>query len=139
MIKVLHIITDLGLGGAETMLYRLLSRMDSARFKNEVISLTNFGGNAENIRAAGVPVRAVGMTKGIPNLFPAARLLRSIRKSKPQIVQTWMYHANLIGGLTARFAADIPVVWGIHHANLDRQGNKRLTIWIARIYGSKTR
>jgi glycosyltransferase involved in cell wall biosynthesis len=132
MIKVLHIITDLGLGGAETMLYRLLARMDSARFANEVISLTNLGVNAENIRAAGIPVRALGMKRSIPNPLPAARLLQSIRKSKPQIVQTWMYHADLIGGLTARLAGDIPVVWNIRHANLDPQGNRLLTIWIAK-------
>jgi glycosyltransferase involved in cell wall biosynthesis len=133
MIKVLHIITDLALGGAETMLYRLLSRMDAARFDNEVISLTDLGTNAENIRAAGVPVHAVGMRKAIPNPFPAIRLGRWIQRAKPQIVHTWMYHANLIGGLAARFATDIPVVWGIHHTDLDPQRNKRLTMCIARV------
>lgn len=132
MIKVLHIITDLSSGGAEIMLCRVLSKMDSARFENEVISLTTFGEIAEEIQALGVPVRALGMKRGIPNPFPAIRLLRWIRSSKPQVVQTWMYHADLIGGLTAYFAGDVPVVWGIHHTDLDPQGNKRLTIWTAK-------
>lgn len=132
MIKVLHIITDLSPGGAETMMYRLLSKMDTVRFENEVISLTSLGDIAEKIGANGVPVRALGMKKRVPNPIPAARLLRWIRKSKPQIVQTWMYHANLIGGLTARLAGDIPVVWGIHHASLEPKGNRLLTIWTAK-------
>ncbi|MCU1241422.1 MAG: putative Phosphatidylinositol alpha-mannosyltransferase [Candidatus Acidoferrum typicum] len=139
MIKVLHIITDLSAGGAETMLYRLLSKMDTLRFENEVISLTSLGDIAEKIGTKGVPVRALGMKKGVPNPIPEARLFRWIRRSKPQIVQTWMYHANLTGGLTARLATNIPVVWGIHHANLDPHGNKRLTIWIARVCASMSK
>ena len=114
------------------MLCRLLSKMDSASFENEVISLTNLGGNAAKIRGAGVPVRALGMKSSIPNPFPAARLFQWIRKSKPHVVQTWMYHANLLGGLAARLAGNIPVVWGIHHVDLSRQGNKLRTIWTAK-------
>jgi glycosyltransferase involved in cell wall biosynthesis len=132
MIKVMHIITGLSLGGAETMLYRLLCGMDTAHFENEVISLTDVGALSEKIRIARVPVRALGMKRSIPNPLPMVRLLRWIRMSKPQVVQTWMYHANLIGGLAARLAGDIPVVWGIHQADLGPQLNKLLTIWTAR-------
>src|SRR5882762_6794758 len=139
MIKVTHIISNLDGGGAETMLYRLLSRMDTARFENEVISLTNLGTLADKIRLAGVPVRALGMKRGMPNPFPLLRLRQWIRKSKPQIVQTWMYHANLVGGLASRLAGEMPVVWSIHQANLDRQLNKLLTIWTAKGCGRMSR
>ena len=132
MIKVTHIIGNLYEGGAETMLYRLLCRMDTERFKNEVISLTDLGTLAGKIRLAGVPVRALGMKRGVPNPLPVLRLLRWIRKSKPQIVQTWMYHANLVGGLAARLADNIPVVWSIHQVDLNPQLNKLLTIWTAK-------
>ena len=139
MIKVLHIITDLSAGGAETMLYRLLSKMDTARFENEVISLTSLGDIAKKIEASGVPVRALGMKKGVPNPIPVARLFWWIRRSRPQVVQTWMYHANLIGGLTARLARHTSVVWGIHHVNLEPHVNKRLTICIARVCASMSK
>ncbi len=132
MIKVTHIISNLDGGGAETMLYRLLRRIDTARFENEVISLTNVGILADKIRLAGVPVRALGMKRGMPDPFAVLRLQQWIRKSKPQIVQTWMYHANLIGGLASRLVGDMPVVWSIHQANLDPQLNKLLTIWTAK-------
>ena len=139
MIKILHIITDLAAGGAETMLYRLLSKMDTARFENEVISLTSLGEIAEKIEANGVPVRALGMRKGVPNPIPVARLFHWIRRSQPQVVQSWMYHANLIGGLTARLARHTSVVWGIHHVNLEPRVNKRLTIWIAEVCASMSK
>src|ERR1700737_4863770 len=132
MIKVTHIITDLSPGGAETMLYRVLSRMDTARFENEVISLTSLGNIAQKIRAIGVPVRALGMKSGIPNPFSVVRLAQWIRKAKPQIVQTWMYHADLIGGLAARLAGEGRVVWNIRQANLDPKWNRPLTIWTAK-------
>jgi glycosyltransferase involved in cell wall biosynthesis len=114
------------------MLYRVLSRMDPARFQNEVISLTGLGSIAQKIRAAGVPVRALGMKKGIPNPYPFVRLVQWIHKSKPQIVQTWMYHADLVGGLAAHLAGEGRVVWNIRQANLDPKWNKTLTIWTAK-------
>jgi glycosyltransferase involved in cell wall biosynthesis len=131
MIKVIHIIADLFPGGAETMLYRVLSRMDTTRFQNEVISLTGVGSIAQKIRAVGVPVRTLGMKRGISNPFLFVRLVLWIRRSKPQIVQTWMYHADLIGGLAARLVGR-QLVWNIRQANLDPKWNKPLTIWIAR-------
>jgi glycosyltransferase involved in cell wall biosynthesis len=132
MIKILHIITGLSSGGAEIMLWRVLSEMDPACFENEVISLTNLGEIAEKVRDLGIPVRALGMRRGIPNPFLAIRLARWIRSLKPHVVQTWMYHANLLGGLAAHFAGDVPLVWGIHHTDLDLRRNKRLTIWTAK-------
>ncbi len=139
MIKVTHIITDLSPGGAETMLYRVLSRMDTARFENEVISLTSLGNIAQKIRAIGVPVRALGMKSGIPNPFSVVRLAQWLRRSKPQIVQTWMYHADLIGGLAARLAGEGRVVWNIRQANLDPKWNKPLTIWTAKVCARMSR
>ncbi len=130
--KVTHVITDLAPGGAEIQLYRILSAMDSGRFENEVISLTDLGGLTGRLRAKGIRVRALGMRRSVPNPLPALQLFQWIRESKAQVVQTWMYHANLIGGVAARFAGNIPVVWGIHQADLDPQWNRRLTLWVAK-------
>src|SRR5687768_2534600 len=107
MIKVAHVITDLNPGGAELLLYRMISAMDSARFENEVISLTDLAGLTDKLEATGVRVRALGMRRSVPDPLPVMRLFQWIRRSKPQVVHTWMYHANLIGGLAARLAGDI--------------------------------
>jgi len=131
--KILHIITGLSTGGAEMMLYKLLSVMDKSIFKSEVISLTSIGPIGEKISAMGVQVRALGMRRDVPNPLTIFTLACLLRRSKPDVIQTWMYHADLIGGLSAKLAGNIPVVWGIRHSNLDPEGNKRTTIWTAKI------
>lgn len=131
MIKILHIIVSLEPGGAEVMLFRTLAAMDRTRFENEVISLTEGGALVERLRAAQFAVRSLRMKRSIPSPLSLVRLVRWIRKSKPDVVHTWMYHANLLGGLAARLAGNIPVVWGIHHNSLDSRVNRRRTLWVA--------
>jgi glycosyltransferase involved in cell wall biosynthesis len=132
VIKVAHIISGLQADGAETVLHSITSRMDANRFENEVISLTDLGPMAGRLTASGTPVRALGMRRGVANPLRILQLAEWLKKSKPQIVQTWMYHADLIGGAAACLAGKLPVVWGIHHTNLDPDQNKRATIWTAR-------
>jgi glycosyltransferase involved in cell wall biosynthesis len=132
MIKVMHVITTLGPAGAETMLCRLASAMDQVRFENEIVSLTGVLDLAGKMESIGVRVRSLGMTKGIPNPLLVMRLARWIRESKPDVIHTWMYHANLVGALAARLAGDVPVVWGIHHNVLDPRHDKRRTILVNR-------
>jgi glycosyltransferase involved in cell wall biosynthesis len=133
VIKITHIISGLQADGAETVLHAISSRMDPNRFQNEVISLTDLGPMTERFTASGISVRALGMQPGIPNPYRLLRLAGWLSQSKPQVVQTWMYHADLIGGVAAQLAGKLPVVWGIHHANLDPSQNKRMTIWTARV------
>jgi hypothetical protein len=86
MIKVLHVSTGLGTGGAEMMLYKLVERMDPARFHNEVVSLMDAGSVGERIRALGVPVawlglRQTGIRRVIPNPLTIINLIRIVRKA----------------------------------------------------------
>jgi glycosyltransferase involved in cell wall biosynthesis len=132
MIKVMHIITTLGPAGAETMLSRIASGMDGTRFENEVISLTGILDLAERMQEIGVRVRTLGMKTSLPNPLLVMRLAQWIRESKPDVIHTWMYHANLIGALAARLAGDVPVVWGIHHSTFDPRVDKRRTMLVNR-------
>jgi glycosyltransferase involved in cell wall biosynthesis len=132
MIKVMHIITTLGPAGAENMLCEIAAGMDGTNFQNEVVSLTGILDLAERMRAIGVRVRTLDMKAAMPNPLLVARLARWIRESKPGVIQTWMYHANLVGALAARLAGGVPVVWGIHHSTLDPRVDKRRTVWISR-------
>jgi len=132
MIKVMHIITTLGPAGAENMLYRIVSGTDGERFQNEVVSLTETLDLAEKMQAVGVRVRTLGMKKSTPNPMLLVRLAKWIRESKPDLIHTWMYHANLIGALAARLAGNVPVVWGIHHNAFDPRIDKRRTMLVNR-------
>lgn len=134
-ISVTFIIPGLGTGGAEWMLCRLLSGMDRKRFTPKVISLIDLGPTpiVEKIQALGVPIRFLGMQPGRPNPMFVLRLARWLREDPPDVISTWQYHADLTGGLAARLAGSIPVVWGIHNGDLSREGNGRLTFLVARM------
>jgi glycosyltransferase involved in cell wall biosynthesis len=133
VIRVTHIIAGLDSDGAEKMLQRLIAGMDSSRFENEVISLTGLGPMARQIEACGVRVRALGMKRGSANPFYLLKLAAWLRKSQPHVIQTWMYHADLIGGLAARLAGRSGVVWNIRHSELHPETDKRSTVWTGRV------
>lgn len=127
--KITHVISGLTAGGAQTMLYKLLSQMDRTAFAAEVIPLADVGSLDKKIRALGVPVRTLGMRPGVPNPWGVHRLARWLRRDPPDLIQTWMYHADLIGGLAAKLAGGIPVAWNIRHSDLDANAIKRSTYW----------
>jgi glycosyltransferase involved in cell wall biosynthesis len=115
------------------MLCKLVSQLSRDDNHPEVISLTDIGPVGREIADLGIKVRALGMKRGIPNAMLLFRLARWLRNASPDIVQTWMYHADLIGGLAAMFAGRFPVIWGVRQSQLDPDGSKRTTIWTARI------
>ena len=112
MITVLHLITSLGAGGAETMLYKLVAHSDRARFRHLVVSMIADGPLAEEIARCEVPVYTLGMRRGVPNPAAAIRFLLLLRHLRPDVVQTWLYHADLLGTLGA-LVTRVPVVWNI--------------------------
>lgn len=130
MKTVLHIITGLGDGGAEAVLYRLVSNATESR--HAVISLTDAGKYGPLLVAAGIPVTCLNMPRGRITAAGLWRLWRSIRQTRPDVVQTWMYHADLLGGLAARLAGVRNICWGIHHTTLDPGHSARSTILVAK-------
>lgn len=118
--KILHIITGINIGGAELALKRLIESFAVLPdYTHIVISLTNAGKIGEDLRASGIEVTGLGIRSflDVPRAF--ARLLRLIRQTSPDIVQTWMYHADLLGGIAARLAGNSNLVWGVRTTSPD--------------------
>ena len=86
------------------MLLKVLERLDRARFSPHVVSLATLGGLAPRIAALGIPVDSVGMKPSLPSPIGFLKLVRLLKRLSPDVVHTWMYHADLIGGLAARLA-----------------------------------
>lgn len=119
-IRIMHVITGLNLGGAETWLTRLLLRLPAERFDCRVVSLMDGGELAGAIRSMGVPVTSLGMGRGLPDPRGLWRLARLMREQRPQVVQTWLYHADLLGLLAARLSGcGAMVSWGLRCAYMD--------------------
>lgn len=122
--QVLHIIIGLNVGGAEMMLKRLVaSHIGDYNCRHLVVSLSDFGTLGPQLQAKGVVVYALGMRSvlGIPLVL--WRLVRLIRSIRPDIVQTWMYHADLLGGLAAHIAGNQHVIWGIRTTDIRAGGS----------------
>jgi glycosyltransferase involved in cell wall biosynthesis len=124
MRRIIFIITGLSTGGAEMMLLKVLARLDRQRFAPHVISLTTRGELAQRIAVLGVPVDAVGMKPGLPSPSGFFRLVRLLKRLNPDVVHTWMYHADLLGGLAARVAGVSSIGWCIRNTNLDKDKTK---------------
>jgi len=119
VISILHLITDLELGGAEMMLVKLLRGMDRSRYRNVVISLTGRGQLADSIEAAGVPVHCVEMKRGRVDFLKLPKLFRLIRKIQPAILQTWLYHADLVGTVAAISGSHPHLIWNVRCSDMD--------------------
>ena len=127
MIKVMHVITGLSTGGAEMMLARLLSSVERNFVTPSVVSLTNMGEVGTSIEAGGVAVRALGISRRMPSPNALYRLRSTMREFDPDVVQCWMYHADLLGGIAAR-SLGIPAIWSLRQSNLSREANSMPTL-----------
>lgn len=132
LIKVVHVITGLEIGGAEISLLKLVSNLSKDKFSNEVVSLTDTGPVANRLQDVGIPVSVLGMRRGRINPVAVLRLARRLRRTRPNLVQTWMYHADLIGGIAAKLAGRCPVIWNVRQSNLDPLHSKKTTAWTAK-------
>jgi glycosyltransferase involved in cell wall biosynthesis len=128
MIKIVHIISGLRTGGAETTLLRVVARMDRTRFRNVVVSLTGRGALGDSIEQKGVPVHAVNIRSSAPNPLAILRLQRLLRSESPDIVQTWLYDADLIGLLATKLAGLPILAMNIRCSSLDVRSTRRSII-----------
>ena len=132
--KILHIISGLPIGGAEMMLYKLLSIIDRDIFEPVVVSLTDYGSLGNNIKKLSIPVYKMKMNTGFPNFFKLWRFIKLIRKINPELIQGWMYHGNL-AGLLAKWVLPnrVFLLWNIRHTPDDLKKEKRLTALVIRL------
>lgn len=131
-IRVLHLITGLPVGGTQMMLTKLVAAMDRTAFDVEVASLEVLRPMAERISSFGVPVQTLEMKSGRLDPRRLLRFVGWLRRGRFDVIQTWMYHADLLGGLAAKLAGRLPVAWGIRQSNLDPRHNKRSTLGIVK-------
>lgn len=130
--RIVFITTTLSTGGAELMLLKLLQHLDRSHFDPYVISLKTKGEVGPSIEALKIPVVALNMNPGLPNPLKVMTLISHLRTIRPNLVQTWMYHADLLGALAARLAGCRTVVWGLRNSNLDERLTKRTTLMVVK-------
>lgn len=133
---VLHLFPSLGVGGAEMMLAKLVA---GTRHRVTVVSLTELGEVGALLRGRGVDVRTLGMRPGVAGPLSFRRLVRLLRALRPDVVQSWMYHADLLGGLAARAAGGIPVAWNLRRTTPRVEGVRLTTRLVVRACAATSR
>ncbi len=134
-VRLAVVVNGTGVGGAERMVGRVLTRLSPDEFDMKVFCLDSCGAVADQLEAAGIPVLGMDILKRrVPNPIDIVTLARELKQFRPDIVQGWMYLSNLYGGIAAKLARrDCPVAWNIRHSTLDAKIDSRamrLTAWI---------
>lgn len=131
--KIVHIIIGLNVGGAELMLKRLvLHGQNNSEFEHCVISLTDLGIIGELLKKEGVSVYGLGMMSFTSVSKTFIRLRKLLKLIDPDVVQTWMYHADFLGGLAAKSLGIKNIVWGIRTTDVS-QGASRTTVHLSKV------
>lgn len=123
MKKIVHIIIGLNVGGAELMLKRLvLNSSQKGQFEHVIISLTDLGVIGRDLQNQGIKVYSLGMRSALSIPHTSVKLRKLLKFIKPDVVQTWMYHADFLGGLAARSLGIENIVWNIRNTTINGRG-----------------
>lgn len=122
MRSVLHVISGLQVGGAEMALLKLIVSSQGNAYSHRVVALAPDGEMRQRFENAGIPLTVLDFKRA--PLIQFFRLSALIRNARPDIVQTWMYHADLLGGLAARLAGNRNIIWGIRTTDLKSSGSR---------------
>ena len=132
-IRILHLITDLGTGGAQTAVLRLLAGLDRRRFSPAVACFYDADtAIARQIRALDISVIDLRMTSKW-RWDALWRLYCLLRREPPVILHTWMFHANFVGRVLGRLA-HVPVIVtsrrNVEIGGTTRELLNRWTVWL---------
>ena len=121
--KITHVIIGLGIGGAELMLKRLVEGLNGKDgMQHSVISLTDLGPVGQQLQDAGISVTALGMKNALSLPSTFFKLRRELKRQKPDIVQTWMYHADFLGGLASKTLGVKRIIWSVRNTFIESRG-----------------
>ncbi len=118
--RVLHVITSLDRGGTEGFLAGLAPKLRARGVEQEIAVMVDGGDHATTLRDAGFVVHELGMSRGVPDPRGLLRLGRCMRGFEPDVVQGWLYHANLVAALVKSVAApSAKLIWNIRSVEMD--------------------
>lgn len=114
------------------MLAKLVERLGEP-FRHHVISISSVGEPGRKLAQCGAVVESLGLRSAVCDIGPGVvGLYRRLRQLQPDVVQTWMYHADLLGGLAARMAGIRAIAWNIRNSDLDAERTKCFTRIVVR-------
>ena len=126
--KIAFCITDLDPGGAERALVQLVTRLDRARFDPHVFCLSPAGELVGGLQSADIPVTCLNARRRW-DVGVVWRLSRQLKRLRPDLLQTFLFNANVAGRLAGRWAGVPRIVSGIRVAEQRRNFHLSLDRW----------
>ncbi len=136
MSGVLHVITGLGIGGAETMLAQVAGALHEGGLPQHVVSLRDHGPMADLLEEKGIPVTALNAISWARAPASAVRLTRLVSRMRPDVIQGWMYHGNVAAALAHRVSpgrARRKLYWNLRASRMDTKRYGGIVKWNARL------
>lgn len=128
--RVHFVITGLDTGGAEMMLLKLVEHSPMLR-AGRITTLAPGGELVPRFRDLGMQVDSLDMKPGVPDPRAVLSLATRLRRERPGVVSTWLYHADLVGGLAGRLAG-VPVAWNLRSSGLPASSTAASTRLVTR-------
>lgn len=127
--RIAHLITDLDVGGAENMLTRLVRAMDPSAAEHLVISMTDEGPLGAALARDGYRVRSLGLQRGQARPGALLALGRLLREWQADLLETWLYHADLLGTLATLGRSSPVLAWNLRASVMEMDRYRRLSGW----------
>ncbi len=118
-IRIMHVITQLAVGGAETQLVALCRRLPAERYELRVISLVEGGILKEALEEAGVSVLELDRRRVGGPVGQMRALVAELRRWKPDILQTWLRKANHVGRIAGAISGQRNMIAGVRDMGFD--------------------
>jgi glycosyltransferase involved in cell wall biosynthesis len=129
MTTVLHVISGLGLGGAERMLVETAIGLQRRGLAQHVVSLRGRGQYADDLESAGISVSAFDIVSAPQVLSVLWRLRQVVHRLQPDMIQGWMYHGDLAAmaaHLVTQGRSRRRLCWNIRASNMDNERYRKL-------------
>jgi glycosyltransferase involved in cell wall biosynthesis len=130
-LKIFHIISGLGNGGAEKILFKIC-KYDNQNY-HSIISLMDNGKYGQFLKKMNVKVYTLEMKQDEFAFKAIFKIMKILIYDRPDIVQTWMYHSDFLGGIVAKFLGIKKIFWNIRKANLNKSLIKKKTYFLIRV------
>ena len=135
-IKIIHFITTLGVGGAEKVLFNLLKNNKDRDIEHEIICLNKGGLLKNKFKKLKIKVICLNLEENfVKGIFTCFNYIKGIKQKNNTVIQTWLPHADLIGGLISKFCGFNKIIWNIRISNFTIGSFKLKTFLVVIING----
>lgn len=122
MKRILHVISGLGTGGAETTLSQLAAALARRGWDQHIVGISEHDDHAQSLRTSGIEVTVLGLRSLFGAVGGILKLRQVVRRFSPSVIQGWMYHGDLfaaLGHIVAGGSSARCLLWNLRASNMD--------------------